>query len=182
MKKEKIIGQKVALVPIQESDAAEMMELRNDPALNRYLSNSNQEISLDHQLNWMRSAIKNPDAHDFTIRLQENNAFCGTIALYDIKDGAAEFGRYIATNALAAIESEYLVLKYGFERLNLERIYCNTPKENKKVWQQHTKFGFRTTGEDFDDRIRMARVCQEISKEDFGAFDYGPILRLVERI
>lgn len=177
-----IEGIKMKLVTISEPDAQDMVDLRNNPAYNKFLSNANQVITPDHQLNWMRNVMDRQDCIDFKVVTKNGNTFCGTIALYDIEDGQAEFGRYMATNAVAAIESEYLILKFGFETLGLDRIYCNTVKDNTKVWQQHTKYGFRKTGEDFDSRINMERVCQEITQEEFRQFDYSSLLSIVERL
>lgn len=177
-----IKGIKMKLVTISPSDAQHMVDLRNNPAYNRFLSNANDVITLEHQLKWMDNVMGRQDCIDFKVATINDEAFCGTIALYDIEDGAAEFGRYMAVNPIAAIESEYLILKFGFEVLGLKRIYCNTVKANTKVWQQHTKYGFRKTGEDFDSRIRMERVCQEITADEFRDFDYRPILSIVERL
>ena len=68
-------------------------------------------------------------------------------SLYTISGTAAgEFGRYIATNPVNAIEAEYLLLKICFEQLGLNAVYCQTNFENKAVWGQHLKLGFKEKG------------------------------------
>ena len=98
-----------------------------------------------------------------------------------MENHGAEFGRFIATNPIAAIEAELLLLRYGFEHWSLTKIYCCTVKANTKVWQQHTKFGFRIIGEDFDERIEAERVLQEIRLEDYQLFDYSKIITTLKR-
>ena len=177
-------GINIMLVSISEIDAPDFVNLRNNPTYNKFLSNRNQEITVESQILWMKNLTNN---FDFKIIQKSDSSFCGSIALYDIikltESGLyqAEFGRYISTNALSAVESELLILNFGFEVLNLDRIYCNTVKVNEKVWRQHTKLGFKIIGEDFDSRINEARVMQEISQEDYLNYDYSKVFDLINR-
>lgn len=177
-------GINTSLVSISETDASDFVNLRNNPAYNKFLSNRNQEIKVEDQISWMKNLTNN---FDFKIVQKRDASFSGSIALYDIlklpdsEIYQAEFGRYIATNALSAVESELLILNFGFDVLNLDRIYCNTVKKNEKVWRQHTKLGFKIIGEDFDPRINEVRVMQDISKEEYLKYDYTKVKDLINR-
>jgi RimJ/RimL family protein N-acetyltransferase len=178
--KRRIDGFLTALIEVSENDAADIVVLRNNPEVNRFLS-SQTTITIAQQEAWIAQNKVKEDNIYFKIFDTKNANFRGTIALYSIEKGKAEFGRFIATNAIAAIEAEYLLLKYGFEILGLKEIYCCTVKENKKVWQQHLKFGFTTIGEDYDERIEAERVIQSLQNTDFQVFDYEKILSTIKK-
>lgn len=176
-----IQGKKVSLFSLREEDALPILRLRNDPAYNKHLSNAGKAIELHDQLAWMRKVSDDPHCIDLKIVDNDTGAFYGTAALYDLTPSAGEFGRYLATNAIAAIEAEYLILRLGFETLNLEYIYCNTVADNAKVWKQHLKFGLVHKGEDFDERIGKTRITMGIERDAFERFDYGSILGILDR-
>jgi RimJ/RimL family protein N-acetyltransferase len=175
-----INGILTAIVEITEQDAADIIQLRNNPEINRFLS-SQTTTTLEQQMAWIKQNRAKKDNIYFKIIDLKTKAFKGTISLYSIENDKAEFGRFIATNPIAAIESEFLLLKYGFEHLGLNEIYCCTVKENTKVWNQHTKFGFKIVGEDFDSRIQQTRVIQSLQKSDYQTFDYDNLLKTIKR-
>jgi len=172
-------GKHTILKSVAEEDAAIICELRNKSSNNKYLS-SNAPIQASQQLAWIKNYLLQPDGVYFIIT---DNFFApiGTISLYNLQNGNAEFGRYICENALQAIEAEYLLLKYGFEEMGLENIYCKTVCENQKVWKQHLRFGFNEVGFELDSRINKEVVKQSISKSEFQNFDYSNITNLINR-
>ncbi len=177
-----IRGIKTRLEEITESDAADMVKLRNDPSNNKFLYQ--KEISLEDQIRWILKNSNQADAKNFKV-INNNNEFKGTISIYNITRNRGEFGRYIVTNPINAIESEYLLLKVSFEMLGLETVYCQTNVQNKSVWGQHIKLGFRETatkdvavGSHSD--ILVKAVVQEITAEEFKAFRYDNILNLIK--
>jgi RimJ/RimL family protein N-acetyltransferase len=176
----KIEGLTTSLIEINEGDAAAIIELRNNPSINQFLS-SQVSVSEEQQIAWIKQNKEKEDNIYFKIVDNKTNDFKGTISLYSLENHGAEFGRFIATNPIAAIEAELLLLRYGFEHWGLTKIYCCTVKANTKVWQQHTKFGFRIIGEDFDVRIQAKRVLQEIGLEDYQLFDYSKIITTLKR-
>jgi RimJ/RimL family protein N-acetyltransferase len=173
-------GKKTHLVEVSESDTKLIVELRNKPSINRFLSSS-KEITLEDQLVWIRNNKKKSNNHYFKIT-DLSNEFFGTISIYNIENRQGEFGRFIATNPIHAVEAEYLILRFGFEDLNLNKIYCRTVNDNKSVWNQHYKFGFVDDGElVWDIGLGVSLKVQEITKDMFASFDYTPILKLISR-
>ncbi|MEO5563748.1 MAG: GNAT family N-acetyltransferase [Chitinophagaceae bacterium] len=177
-----ITGIKTSLTGITESDAEDMIKLRNNPAYNKYLFQST--LTADEQRNWISKNKDRKDAYNFKIENLDGE-FKGTISIYNIDNKAGEFGRYIATNPVNAIEAEYLLLKICFEELDIERIYCQTNIANRSVWSQHLKLGFRTVEEKevivgSGGGIPVTAVVQEITKEEYKKFDYDKIIRLIK--
>lgn len=173
-----ISGILVELKELGTTDASEVLAIRNNPEFNRFLSNAGQEIKIEDQIRWTQKCKEENDNVNFKVLLKGN--FAGTISLYDIdKNGSAEFGRYIVTHPIAAIESELLLMQYGFEVLGLSEIVCKTVEKNTKVWQQHARLHFETYGSDIDHRIHEARVLQRMTAERYRATDFEPIRKVI---
>ena len=175
-------GIKTILTELSEEDAEDVIKLRNDPDNNKFLFQ--KPITVDDQVGWIRKNRNTDDAKNFKITNLDNE-FKGTISIYNIRNGEGEFGRYIATNPVNAIEAEYLLLKISFEQLGLSAVYCQTNFENKTVWSQHLKLGFKekgkkdvTVGTSGD--ITVQAVVQEITAEEFRNFNYEKIIKLIK--
>jgi len=175
-------GIKTILTELSEEDAEDVVKLRNDPANNKFLFQ--KPITVEDQVNWVKKNKNAEDAKNFKITNLDNE-FKGTISIYNIRNGTGEFGRYIATNPVNAIEAEYLLLKICFEQLGLNAVYCQTNFENKAVWSQHLKLGFKEKGrKDVSvgtvGDIKVQAVIQEITAEEFRNFNYEKIIKLIK--
>ena len=176
-----IRGNKTNLIEITESDAAEMMKLRNDPVYNKFLFQ--KELTIEDQIKWIKINKDKTDAKNFKVT-NSNNEFKGTVSIYNIENKSGEFGRYIVTNPINAIEAEYLLLKICFETLGLRAVFCQTNAENKAVWGQHLKMGFRETATKdvsvgSSGNVLVKAIIQEITASEFINFDYSKILKLI---
>lgn len=131
-------GAAFRLRPVGDADAAFIVGLRNDAALNRYLHPS--AATIDEQLAWLASYYERRGDYYFVIERMAGNRAEGLIALYDIdeKNGSGYMGRWvIGKGSLAAIESAWLVYRVGFEMLDLKYIYTRTVAENEAVVSFH---------------------------------------------
>jgi RimJ/RimL family protein N-acetyltransferase len=177
-----IKGIKTSLTELTESDAEDVVLLRNDPANNKFLFQ--KEMTINDQIAWITKSKNSNDSKNFKVT-DNHQIFKGTISIYNIADKRGEFGRYIVTNPINAIEAEYLLLKICFEMLKLDVVYCQTNIDNKTVWGQHTKLGFKETAikevpvGSFGDVIVKA-VIQEITVKDFMTFDYEKVMKLIK--
>ncbi len=163
-----------------EADAADVIALRNNPEYNQFLSNSGQKATIEDQIAWLRREKDTGQNHNFSIFLGDK--FCGACSLYNIHDGEAEFGRYIVTNPIAAIESEYLCLQFALEQLGLKQVVCKTLAANEKVCKQHLRLGFTTVGEGFEERVQQPFLLQVLTAEAFRQFDYAPVLSMIQKL
>jgi RimJ/RimL family protein N-acetyltransferase len=162
-------------------DAESITTLRNQPYINQYLSSSNV-ISVEEQRNWM---IDNAAKHDglyLKIIDRKTNDFCGTISIYQINnDRSCEFGRYICTKSIQAIESELLLIRFVFEVMGLNSIYCRTAELNTKVWKQHYEFGFTDNGTELLTEKQLYLKKQKLTLDSYRKFDYSKIEKLINR-
>jgi len=62
----------------------------------------------------------------------------GLIAIYDVKDGKAEWGRWVVKkDSVCAVESFCLLCRAAFEKLGLKELYCRTIQDNIPVVSFH---------------------------------------------
>jgi len=178
MSRNSIEGYSTILKVIEESDSQLICDLRNNPNINKFLSNSTS-ITVLEQKEWLKNNLKANDGIYFKIIDKNKNNFVGTISLYNVNNSTAEFGRYICLSPIQAIEAELLILKYGFEIMKLKQIYCKTAEENTKVWKQHFKYGFKDTSREYFKHKEMYLKVQEISYNDYINFDFTKINKLI---
>lgn len=174
-----IHGHVTDLKKVSIDDAPDIINLRNNPQINRYLS-STAEITLDQQVGWMKNNAQKEDNYYWKI-VSKDEKTVGTISLYEIKNGRAEFGRYICLNPINAIESEYMLLQFAFNEAGLEQVYCRTVVENTKVWKQHTRFGFEDTGIENNKELNQVLKVQQITRQQFNNYDYSALINIFKR-
>ena len=177
-----IKGEKTKLEEVTPEDAQSICLLRNNAAINKYLSTS-QNITVAQQEAWIIENLAKNDGYYCKIIDLQDNKFCGTASLYNVRNKEAEFGRYICVSAIQSIETEYLMLRLAFEEMNLERVYCRTAAENVKVWKQHIRYGFRNAGEErfaSEDKDLILNI-QEITIDDYQRTDYSFITKLIKK-
>ena len=176
----KLHGKSTILSLVTEADAADIIELRNNPSINRFLSSS-KPIAVEDQVVWLR---KNPSGKESFYFMVRNNLGepAGTISVYNIRNGAAEFGRYVCTKPLQAVESERMLLRFVFDDLKLNYLYCRTAESNESVWRQHLRFGFRDCGNETDEHLGFDLHVQGITREAYLAYDYSKIDTLIQRL
>jgi RimJ/RimL family protein N-acetyltransferase len=175
-----IKGIKTLLTEVTINDAETICNLRNDEKINKYLSSS-EVISVIFQQQWIVNNQAKKDGHYFKIIDLYSNECCGTISIYNVSESKAEFGRYISTKSLQAIEAEYLILKFGFGSLKLNKIYCLTAIDNIKLWKQHYKFGFTDAGEELLKSKNILLKVQELTFDKFICTDYSFIEKILGR-
>ena len=178
MSTNEIIGLSTGLVKIGIEDSENICRLRNDPQNNKFLSSSNP-ISIKEQENWISKYLEQKNGYYFKIIDLNTYNLVGTISLYDVKIDSAEFGRYICTKSLQAIEAELLLLRFGFEIMSLNRIYCRTAEDNKLVWNQHYKFGFKDNGREYLHQKDLFLKIQELTINEYNMFDNSKIENLI---
>ncbi len=180
----KFKGKLTSLIQLTISDATEIVNLRNDEKFNKFLFQ--ETISLEEQKKWINN--KNSLETEVNFKITDvNNNFIGTISIYNIENGKGEFGRYIAKNAINAIEAELLLLKFCFEELKMTVVYCYTNIKNENVYRQHTKLGFKDVGiisvnvGSASNVKKVDAIHQEISYDDYIHFNYENIYHLINK-
>lgn len=141
-----IEGAGFRLRPVDLDDAAFILTLRTDPALSRHLHPVSGDIEDQHK--WMQRYFDRADDFYFIVERADEAEPVGTIALVDVTGpgGSAEWGRWILRpRSMAAVASALLVYRLGFTALGLDRIYCNTVRDNTQVVSFHDSCGLERT-------------------------------------
>ena len=141
------LGVNFQLRSVNESDTQEILRLRLDSSLNAYLNLTTPQGHSE----WLKEQIQKENDYYFAIEEIGSSKLQGFIGIYDIQAGSGEWGRWILEpNSVAAIESYWLILKFGFE-LRLDTIYCRTDVRNVKVIAIHDRLPFTKTNLAEDD-------------------------------
>lgn len=126
------------LRPVEERDAAPILALRLDPDLARFIGETSPDEA--QQRRWI--AEQRRRAGDYYCACWVGETFVGTVGLYDVSEGHAEWGRWmLRPGTLAATTSALAIYDLAFERLGLERVHCKTIADNQKVVRFHDSCG-----------------------------------------
>jgi len=142
-------SERLILKPVEEEDIYYLLDLRWDAEVMTYLLH--EPISKSKQLEWYRSTIEKD--YPFSIFFKKDNKMeiCGTAGLYNIsmrhQRATAKLrldpkfqGIGIGTEALR------MVIEYGFNTLNLQKMVGDRFDENKAAVNYHRKLGFVDEG------------------------------------
>ena len=150
-----IKGKLVQLRPIQRGDISYFLQWFNDPEVTQYLGmylpmTEMAEQKFIEELGTSRAAI------DALLIIETNdNEKCkpiGTIGLHGInsKDHNATFGIALGDKQYWSkgygTEAAGLIIRYGFEQLNLHRISSSAWSFNERSIKMHLKAGFKEEG------------------------------------
>lgn len=130
------------LRPVADEDAAFIVALRSDPALNQYLHRGGASEAA--QRGWLAAYYERPGDYYFVVERLDCGAAEGLVSLYDVdaRQQTGEWGRWILRpGSLAAVESAWLIYRFGFEQLGLHSVFCRTVAANQRVVSFHDSCG-----------------------------------------
>lgn len=147
---------------VEVDDAEFILSLRLDPKYNKFISHVQSDIAL--QQDWIRKykSEEEAGAQYYFIIERIDGTPCGTVRIYDFRTDSFSWGSWILNAGkprLAAVESAFLVYKFGFEVLGFQRSHFEVVKGNKAVSKFHQKMGAVKTWEDAEN------LYFEITKE-----------------
>ena len=150
-----LIGQKVVLRPVKRSDIPNFLKWFNDMEVTQYLAMylPMTEMAEEKWLENLSNETTGTGVH-FVIEAIESggNKNIGSMGLHGInpKDHLATFGIAIGEKDYWSkgygTEAAQLIIKYGFEQLNLHRISSSAFSFNERSLRLHRKVGFREEG------------------------------------
>lgn len=146
-----LISKTIKMRLIREEDAEFILSLRLDERYNKFLSSVDDNLAA--QKVWINKYKQDEEAglqYYFVIETKDSKP-CGTVRLYDFKDDSFCWGSWILNEdktKYAALESAFLVYRFGFEELGFSKSHFDVRKGNLKVIDFHKKFGAIEIGED----------------------------------
>lgn len=161
-----LVGNRVRLRPVEETDLPLLVEWRNRPEV--WASFFNKfPLSSSGQRGWYKGLLE--DRHRLLLMIEDraSREAIGTIGLdrIDSISQVAEYGNVLIgaekfRHQGLAREATLLLLAYGFDRLNLNRIFLHVLADNPGAVQLYRQCGFREEG-----RLREAFFDQGAFKD-----------------
>ena len=137
-----ISGENIGLRAIEKKDLSQLMQWRNNPELRKFFRETD-EINSINQEKWFESIIAKNSIHKmFSIIKLDTNELMGACGLcyIDWVNRSADFSIYLGYDNLYidekyAVEAAKLMRNYGFNVLNLHRLWAeiysiDEPKKN----------------------------------------------------
>ena len=147
-----IPGKRVKLRAFREDDLKNALAMMNNQAVTRYLQFM-RPISLVQERAWIESMMRgdHPDAFSYAIDSSDGE-YLGSVGLMHIdrRNRSAELGISIARpedwGKGYGTEAALLMLRHGFEELNLHRVHLRVYDYNARGQKSYAKLGFVEEG------------------------------------
>lgn len=166
-------GEKIFLRAVEEGDAGEIAVWLNDPEVTYYMFYGQLPLSKEKTKAFIEEHVNSPSNVVFMVCDLKSGEAIGFAGLYGIHLTArkAEFRILIGNKNYwgkgYGTEVTELLMFYGFDRLNLHRVWLGVTSENKGAIRAYEKAGYIVEGvlkEDiyrnscFYDSVRMAKL------------------------
>ena len=145
-----IFGNLIYLSSLNKESIEQLRAWRNNTELRKYFREY-REISKEMQEKWFENTIGNRFQVDFEIHDITEKNLIGHCGLYYIHwvNRTAEFTIYIGNVSFRkkgyGSDALKTLLNYGFNELNLNRIYCEVFSNNEAI-KVYRKIGFKDEG------------------------------------
>jgi UDP-4-amino-4,6-dideoxy-N-acetyl-beta-L-altrosamine N-acetyltransferase len=152
---------------MDESDIEQVRQWRNSKEVSEHMI-SQEFISQEEQINWFNEVKISKTQFYFIIQSKKKKKL-GVVNFsnIDIKNNSAEPGLYIGEksdrNSLFGMEAYYLILKYGFEELKLDKVYGTVLSSNSTAMKMNKSFGYKVD-EILRDSILINGISQNLIK------------------
>lgn len=146
-----IIGKRIQLRAIEYDDLPVLVAWRNNPQIYIYFY-EHEPLSLMMQKVWFDKLIQRPDEKLWIIEKIKGKQAIGMLGLrhIDWRNRNAELARVLILDSdrrsNLGSESVCLVMRYFFDHMNMNRLYCDTFAENKNAVLLYQKLGFKKEG------------------------------------
>ncbi|MHA1684773.1 MAG: GNAT family N-acetyltransferase [Candidatus Heimdallarchaeaceae archaeon] len=173
------VGEKVRLRALEKEDIDAILEHWNTYETRRYLANVFPNSREDEKI-WLEAVQANQRAKKemvFVIERVEDQAFLGTCGLHNISwvDRTAVLGIAIHNprnlNKGYGTEAMRMLLRIGFDYLNLHRIELEVLEHNPRAIHVYKKVGFKEVGRRRQVRYLEGKyfdsIIMDILKEEF---------------
>lgn len=149
MKHDYVINEdNINLRPIGIEDLQSVVLWRNKNSVRKWFINDNL-IELEKQMDWFKKYLNTPNDYIFIIEEdKELKQAVGMVALYNIKDDEAEFGRFFigvdeARGKGLGVKVVKMICQFAMQRLKIQKVYLEVLENNIAAKSVYEKCGFR---------------------------------------
>lgn len=142
-------GKLVGLRAVEESDLPLLLIWRNLPEYRRFFREF-QELNMENQRRWFENKVMNDESTKMfsIVELQKNEIIgaCG-LCYIDWINRSADFSIYIGKDNIYidedyAVDAAKIMIKYGFEELNLHRLWSEIYEIDDRKKRMFDNLGF----------------------------------------
>ena len=143
-----IVGDRIYLRPLDMEDAESFVPWLNDKEIREYLGKTSP-FNLIKEKSYIEGLYKDDRSVNLGILLKENDQLIGAIGLHDVSipHRHAELGILIGEKSCWSTgygtEAMNLMLEYGFDQLNLHRVYLFVLDYNPRAIRAYEEVGFK---------------------------------------
>lgn len=164
-----LTGETVGLRAIEREDLPALMEWRNQPEYRRFFREY-RELSSLHQENWFENRVMRDNSTEmFSIIELASKELIGACGLcyIDWINRNADFSIYIGKDHLYidevyAIDAARVMIKYGFEELNLHRLWAEIYDFDVKKQRMFETLGFSFEGRHKEQHWTEGKWCDSL--------------------
>ena len=161
-------GEHVALRPIEPEDMPRITKWINDGTVTYYMFYGQEPRTVAHVSEEFDHYIKSANEAAFLVEDKQTGTPVGFAGLFEIHSTSrkAEFrvllGEKAFWNRGYGTEVTELLIFYGFDRLNLNRVFLGVTDENRGAVRAYEKTGFKVEGRLRQDIYRNSRYYDSI--------------------
>lgn len=143
-------GEKVRLRPVQESDLPKFVEWLADREVTRWLAEIDSPPTLEEERDWYDGHRSEPDNVLWAIETLDGRLVGSTELRVMPKRRKGELGIVIMDKTMwssgLGTDAVRLIVGYGFEELDLNRVELSTDESNHRAIRCYEKVGFVREG------------------------------------
>jgi RimJ/RimL family protein N-acetyltransferase len=142
-------GERIILRAIEREDLPNYVQWFNDPDVLEYFG-AYLPLSLAQEEGWYEKMLQDSSVCNFAVEFEGQHIGGGGFGSIDGRHQNAEVGLFVGVPELwdQGLGRDVLetLIRFGFQQLNLHRIYLRVFAENKRGVHMYEKVGFRHEG------------------------------------
>jgi diamine N-acetyltransferase len=155
-----IRGSRVVLRAIERSDLPRYVQWFNDPVVLEYFGQI-YPFSLPEEEAWYESMLQDRSVRNFAVEFEGRHVGGAGFNRIDPRNASAEVGLFIGLPALwdqgLGYDVLHTLLRFGFEQMNLNRVYLRVYAGNERAVHLYEKVGFQHEGRARQAEFRYGR-------------------------
>lgn len=162
-----LIGTTIALRPFEPRHFETSVRWVNDPEIARMVDRV-RPVTREEEQTWYRRMLEDPTQVLFAVEMLKEERHIGNCGLkaIDARVRKAELWIYLGDKSIwgrgIGQEASRLLVRYGFQSLNLNRIYLYCPEYNDRALRLYQRCGFKPEGQLREDVFQDGRYWNAV--------------------